>query len=179
VVNLRPIALPLAALLLLSCGAPAPESYPPPAQRRAPSESESRPVGPFVSMDDPDMENYVIRDVSLGIEAGRWRWTYRRPELRFWLDSTADQKLVVDFVVADATLAKTGPVTISFYVNDKLLGQQHCPKSGDYHFEKGVPASWLRTDAFTIVAAEADKLWVSPTDGARLGFILVRAGFVS
>lgn len=130
-------------------------------------------------MDDPDIENYVIRDVSLGIEAGKWRWTYRRPELRFWLDSTVGQKLVVDFVVAQATLSQTGPVTVSFWVNDQLLGQQYCPKPGDYRFEKPVPASWLRTGAFTIVAAQADKLWVAPADGARLGFILVRAGFVS
>ena len=168
----------LACLLLASCGAPAPESYAPPLQRRLPPGPEPRPVGSFVSMSDPDADAHILRDISRVAE-GAWRWTYQRPELRFWVDSTAHQKLAADFTIAAGTFKTTGPVTVSFFVNGKLLGKQRCPKPGHYRFEKAVPAGWLRTDDFTVVAAEADKLWVSPADGARLGFILTRIGFVS
>lgn len=171
--------LGLAWLLLSSCGAPSPESYPPPLQRRLPRGPEPRPVGAFVSMSDQDADAHILRDVSPTAEGSAWRWTFQRPELRFWLASTARQKLAVDFAIAADTFKATGPVTVSFYVNGKLLGQQRCVKAGDYHFKKTVPAEWLRTDDFTVVAAEADKLWTSPTDGARLGFILARIGFVS
>jgi hypothetical protein len=49
---------------------------------------------------------------------------------------------------------------------------------GQKRFEKPVPAAWLRTDADILVAAEIDKVWIAPADGARLGFILSRAGFI-
>jgi len=130
-------------------------------------------------MSDQDADAHILRDVSPAAEANAWRWTFQRPELQFWLESTAPQKLAVDFAIAAETFKVTGPVTVSFYVNGKLLGREHCPKPGEYHFEKAVPAGWLRTDDFTVVAAEADKLWVSPTDGARLGFILRRMGFAN
>jgi hypothetical protein len=136
-------------------------------------------VGSFVAMSDADADAHIIRDVSPGSDGSPWRWTFQRPELRFWVETATRQKLVADFVIAAATFRETGPVTISFFVNGRLLARQHCPKPGKYHLEKEVPAAWLRTDTFTIVAAEADKLWVSPADGARLGFILSRIGFVS
>lgn len=165
-------------LLLCGCGAPAPEGYPPPLQRRLPSGREPRPVGALVSMSDPYSDAHIVRDVSPAAEGSAWRWTFRRPELRFWLEQTARQKLVVDFSIAADTFKETGPVTMTFFVNGQPLGQRRCPKPGPYRFEKAVPAAWLRTDDFTLVAAEADKLWTSPADGARLGFILSRIGFV-
>jgi len=136
-------------------------------------------VGSFVSMGDQDADAHILRGVSPAAEAGAWRWTFQRPELQFWLESTARQKLAGDFAIAAETFKVTGPVTVSFYVNGRLLGRQQCPRPGEYHFHKAVPAGWLRTDDFTVVAAEADKLWVSPTDGARLGFILRQIGFVN
>jgi len=170
--------LGLALMLLCSCGAPAPESYAPPLQRRLPPGPEPRPVGAVVSMSDQDADAHILRDVSPAAEGSAWRWTFQRPELRFWLESKARQKLVVHFAIAADTFKVTGPVTVSFLVNGRLLGKQACPSPGDYHFEKATPAEWLRTDDFTVVAAEADKLWTSPVDGARLGFILSRMGFV-
>lgn len=175
--RLLPIAVVSALLALAGC-APAPESYAPPFQRSLPAGPEPRPVASFVNMGDPDADSYILRDVSPGAEGDQWRWTFQRPELRFWLESKASQQFVADISLPEATFRETGPVTISFFVNGNLLVRQHCPRSGDYHIRKEVPATWLRTDTFTIVAAESDKHWVSPADGARLGFILTRIGFV-
>jgi len=89
-----------------------------------------------------------------------------------------DVKLVVDFAVAKETFDATGPVTISFFVNDRLLEAVRYDQPGDKHYEKLVPAGWLRPDAMTTVAAEIDKLYRAPQDGAELGFILTRVGFI-
>ncbi len=169
----------LVAVLSLSACAPIPDGYPPPFQRKPATGPEPHPVGRFVNMSDPDADSYIVRDISPTVEGSGWRWTFVRPELRFWLDSKARQKFAIDLAIAGATFGETGPVTLSFFINGKLLAKQFYSKPGDYHFEKGVPPSWLRTDTFTLVAIEADKLWVSSSDGARLGFILTRAGFVS
>lgn len=135
-------------------------------------------MGAVIAMSEPDADAHIVRDVSPAAEGAAWRWTFQRPELRFWLEQTKAQKLVADFAIAEDTFKSTGPVTVTFFVNGNLLGQQRCPQAGPYRFEKAVPAAWLRTDDFTLVAAQADKLWTSPTDGARLGFILNRIGFV-
>lgn len=130
-------------------------------------------------MSDPSADLHIVRDVSDTVEGGSWRWTYERPELRFWLDSTANLKLAVDFQCSGLTLEKTGPVTISFYVNNRLLGSTRCAEAGGYHFEKAVPPSWVNTTAPVSVAAQADKFWIAPSDGKKLGFILIKAGFIA
>lgn len=170
--------LTLALTLLCGCGAPVPDGVPPPFQRRLPPGPEPRPVGAIVTMSEQDADAHIVRDVSPAAEGVAWRWTFQRPELRFWLEETTRQRLIVDFAIAEDTFKSTGPVTVTFFVNGKTLGRQRCPKAGLYHFEKPVPAAWLRADDFTLVAAQADKLWTSPADGARLGFILSRAGFL-
>ena len=49
--------------------------------------------------------------------------------------------------------------------------------AGEKHFDKPVPANFLRARSVNFAALEIDKVWVSKTDGAILGFILTRAGF--
>jgi len=39
-----------------------------------------------------------------------------------------------------------------------------------------VPPAWLKVDP-VIVEASLDKVWTAPADGARLGYVLRRAGF--
>jgi hypothetical protein len=138
---------------------------------------ERRPVGSFVYMSDPTAESYFVKDIS-NLEGGSWRWTHQRPELRFWLTSTKKQKFKMIFAIADATMEQTGPITLSIFVNKNLLDTLHFTHPGEQPFEKPVPSSWLRKDAFTTVAVEVDKPYIAAGDGARLGFILRRAGFV-
>jgi hypothetical protein len=130
-------------------------------------------------MNDADAESYFVRDVSTYLEGDSWRWTNARPELKFWLTSVKSQRFTMDFSVAEVTFKETGPVTISVYVNGRRLAAIPCAAPGDFHFENPVPSSWLATDAPTIVALQADKVYIAEPDGVRLGFILKRAGFLS
>ena len=42
------------------------------------------------------------------------------------------------------------------------------------HFEKPIPADWVTSATESMVSVNIDKLWVSPEDGARFGFILTK-----
>lgn len=151
--------------------------YAPPEQRRPLAVSQPSFVGPFADMSDPNADAYVVRDVSLSVEGGSWRWTNARPELQFYLTGVDNVKYAMEFAIADATFKETGPVTLSVFVNGALLHKERYAKPGPYKMEIPVPASMLKAAAVNRVAIEPDKVWVSKTDGAKLGFILTAAGF--
>jgi hypothetical protein len=126
-------------------------------------------------MADPGANDYIVRDIALGNES--WRWTYAEPTLKFTLTTAEDQHFLYDFVVAGATLKDTGPVTLSIYINGRLLTRVRCKEGREYHVDKVVPAEWLSGSNAVLVRAVVDKLWTAPQDGARLGYLLLRAGF--
>jgi hypothetical protein len=152
-------------------------SYPVPKQRPdelTPAEFKVHATR-ILNMNDFFAPQHFVRDIASG-PPSIWRWTYQRPAVRINAEFDQPVKYVIDFAVAEATLRDTGPVTIAFTVNDRVLDRVRYTASGQKHFEKLVPAGWLLPGKPTIAGAEIDKVWVSK-DGARLGFILVRIGF--
>jgi len=131
----------------------------------------------LVAMGDANAEAYFVRDISPALEGGRWRWTKERPELKLYLTSTKGLKLLWEFSIVQVTFERTGPVVVSFFINGQPAGRMSCPTPGDYSFSQPVRPDLLKADAHNIISAQADKLWVSATDGAKLGFTLTRAGF--
>jgi hypothetical protein len=166
-----------AALLLVGCDS-IPDTYAPPMQRNVQHQPGGHSTGHFVTMAGPDPDDFIVSGVLPGEPGSHWRWTGQRVELRFRLSSTSDLRFLMDFAIPETTFPQRGPVTLSFSVNDKLLGKMRCDKPGQFQFTQPVPADWLRTDMPTLVAAEIDRVYVAEADGARLGFILSRAGFV-
>jgi hypothetical protein len=162
-----------AALLLAACQ-PMPESYAPPIQRTPVEAFRPYRVSRVVMMSDGDADQRIVADI--GGPSGSWRWTGQRPTVKVVVKDTANVKYVIDFAVAEATFAQTGPVSITFRVNDQVLETVRYDKPGDYHFEKPVPAEWLKANEDILVAAELDKIFIAPEDGAKLGLILTRLG---
>jgi hypothetical protein len=154
-----------------------PDSYAPPVQRKPLGGTEPNPVGHFVQMGDLNATAYIVKDVADGAEAGSWRWARKRPELRFFLDTVDNLSFKVDFSIAESLLRETGPVTISVFINGHPLDVLKYSEAGEKHFDKPVPVNFLRAKSMNIAAMEIDKVWVSKSDGAVLGFILTRAGF--
>jgi hypothetical protein len=148
----------------------------PPQQEYSPG-IDPGPPPPFAEMADPQATEAIVRDISTTPEGAGWRWTYLEPTLKFYLHRYEDQSFVMDFSVIKTTFKDTGPVILSCFINNRLLIKVRCPQPGDYHLEKQVPAVWLRDTNPTIVRAILDKVWTAPRDGARLGYVLVRAGF--
>jgi hypothetical protein len=171
-----PLAVLVPGVILLSACSAVPEDYPPPEQRtglglRARARS-------WINMNDPDAPAHIVRDVSDAVEAGSWRWTFRRPQLKFFLAGIEGLTFVMEFSIAESTFRETGPVTLSFFVNGQPLDKVRYVKPGHFRFEKPVHPSMLRPEAINEVAIEPDKVWVSKTDAATLGFILIAAGFI-
>jgi hypothetical protein len=105
-----------------------------------------------------------------------WRWTGKRPTVRVRLRSADNLRYTIDFAVVEATLRYTGPVTISFLVNDRVLDRARYTRPGSQHFEKAIPAGWTTAGQDVMVGAEVDKPWTPPDGGPLLGMILVRIG---
>ena len=82
----------------------------------------------------------------------------------------------IDFTIADITFPDTGPITVSFYVNDRLLDRVTYDQPGGQHVDLPVPSDWIVPGEEATAAAEVDKLWTSPDDGVELGLILTSIG---
>ncbi len=154
----------------------APDIYAPPIERR-PIQGVTPDLEEFIEMKSPSVGSHLAGGF-LSAPAGQvYRWTGQQPTLRFHLRRTNDRRVRFEFVIAEATLKDTGPVAITFKVNGRVLDTVTYNSHGDKSFEKSVRPEWLAADP-VVVSAEIDKVWISKTDGARLGVMLIRAGFV-
>jgi hypothetical protein len=154
-----------------------PESYPPPEQRH-PAEGLNPDGSMVVDLSSGDAQWHVVKDVEPGSPGDQWRWTTGRPTLRILALKTQNVKLKVDFALWAEAFKQTGPVELSFYVNDRLLDKVRYTSPGQKHFEKPIPPDWLATDVESTVAVDIDKLYTAPLDGKKFGFILSSIGFV-
>ncbi len=159
---------------LCGCG-DLPEAYPPPSQRPV---FEAPISGVRVlNMADADAETHFVQDISTGLEGNTWRWTGKRPAIRMFPGTAEKLSYAIDFAIPGATFTQTGPVTLSFFVNEHLLDRVRYASPGRQRFEKPVPAEWLDANGYVILNAEIDKLWIpAKRDAKPLGFILVSLG---
>ena len=160
--------------LLCGCGN-LPEPYAPPAQRpffEAPPEAAR-----ILNMADADAESHFVQDISAELAGNTWRWTGKRPTIRLHLNSNRKLVYSIDFAIAESTFRRTGPVTLSLFLNDHLLDRVRYTSPGRRRVEKPVPAEWLVPGEDVMLAAEIDKVWTPPRPGgAPLGFILIALG---
>jgi hypothetical protein len=168
------LALLSPALLSLAACKNMPEAYAPPDQMAPITMSRTYRITHVINMDDGDAESHFVQDIR-GLN-GNWRWTGKRPTARVPVRSADNLHLVMDFAIADATFKTTGPVKVTVYVNDKLAASLSCPEPGERHLDTPLPPGLVEPNKDAVIAAEIDKVWVSPTDATELGFILKRIG---
>lgn len=169
------MAIGCAAVLTLSACQSLPEPYAPPVQRQPLPDFRPYRISAIVNMSDEDASDHFIRDISsLGVPS--WRWTGKKPTLRVRIRTADRLRYTIDFALPETTLQSTGPVTVSFLVNDRVLGRARYTRAGSQHFEKAIPAGWVAANQDVALGAEIDKLWESPEDGTKLGLVLVRIG---
>jgi hypothetical protein len=171
----RYLGLLCCAGLLVGCQR-MPETYAPPVQRQPFENFRPYRVTRMVEMADGDADARIVQDIPKGGDAS-WRWAGQHPTVTVTLQTVENLAYSIDFTIADATFKTTGPVTLTFEVNGRELGSERYTAAGMYHFEKVVPAGWLEAGKDTTAGAKIDKVWTSPDDGAKLGFILTRIGF--
>jgi len=168
-------AAALANMVMISACQNMPGPFAPPVQRQPLADFRSYGMSVIVSMSDENAKEHFVQDIT-SLEASTWRWTGKRPTVRVRMRSGEHLRYIIDFALVEATLQVTGPVTISFLVNNRVLDRARYDRAGPQHFEKPVPAGWVTAGQDVTVGAEIDKLWVSPDNGAKLGIILVRMG---
>jgi len=164
-----------AAVMTVSACQNTPGPFAPPVQRQPLEEFRPYRLSAIVNMSDGDAQEHFVGDIA-SMEATTWRWTGKRPTVRVRMRSAERLRYTIDFAIAETTLLATGPVTVSFLVNDRVLDRARYSRAGSQHFEKPVPSDWVAANQDSTVGAEIDKLWVSPDDGTKLGMILVRIG---
>lgn len=154
-----------------------PETYAPPEQRKPIETYHTVRRGGLLRLGDGETVPHIVRDIA---DAGGdgWRWTAQRPAFKVVPRSTDKLLFWVDFAVPEVTFKETGPVTISFFVNDHLVDRKRYTAFGPQHIEKPIPPAWVTAQKENIISAEIDKVWTSPADGVKLGFILNVIGLV-
>ena len=162
----------LILLVLLTGCVNQPQTFAPPVQRQPMLDGDA-PKAPkqLVTMMDPDADAAIVQDLPRGVN-GPWRWAGKKPTVRIFTTNTSGYKLRVRYAIADSTFKDTGPVSLTFFVNDQPFGVVTETSTGEKLFEKPIPSAMLRANADNYLAIEADKVWVSKLDGAQLGFIL-------
>ena len=164
----------MGALLTVSCGRP-PGVYAAPPQRSLDLGPDPSATLDFVAMDDPQVDDYLVHDISP--ERGIRRWAFTHPELRFRLKDAHHLVFTAEFAIPEITYKVTGPVTVSYAVNGRTIGTLRCGHAGDFRLEKPVPDGLVEPAKSVRVTFEANPRWVSPADGAQLSFLLRSAGF--
>jgi hypothetical protein len=164
----------MGALLSTSCGRQA-GVYPMPEQRRTDLGPDPGGLGPFITMDDPQADEYLVKDMSA--EKGFRRWAFEHPELRFRVKEIGHLKFTAEFAIPEVTYKVTGPVTVQCAVNGRTLGAMQCDHPGDFRFEKPVPEGLVKAGEVARVTFDAKPRWIAPQDGAQLSFLLRSAGF--
>ena len=174
-VLLTRLAAAILPLLLCSCDR-LPESYPPPEQRQVQALTPD-PSAMMIEMNDPDSAQHVVKDI-YDSPGSPWRWTAKQPTVKLLVYATDHVRLSADLAIWDEGFKQTGPLELSFLVNGHLLDKVKYAEPGYKHFEKAVPADWLSADTESTISVDVDKLYVSPLDGVKFGFILTRIGFL-
>jgi hypothetical protein len=155
-----------------------PDSYTPPPQRPPLVVPSSAGLSYFVSMTDSNASAYIVQGIGRDTEGTGYRWTFEHPVLRFFVPRMDQPKFVMDFALSRRTFRTTGPVTLTFTLNGKAFDRKTWQLPGQQHYEYEVPVEFFRWEAVNLVAIDPDKVWTSPDDGAKLGFVVSRVGFV-
>lgn len=166
----------LAAILLVSCGGP-PDVYAPAIPRKPIDVYGTDAMSAFVRMNSADAPVSIVHDIAPAVQAGAWRWASQHAELRFFLPSASGWNAKVEYSVARAVLEETGPLTMTFFVNNAKIDSVRHESDGRFVWQKPVPESILVAGGMNYLRIETDKSG-HDAGGHPISFILTAAGFV-
>ena len=147
----------------------------PPVQRQPLAEFRPYRMSAIVDMSDEEAETHFVQDLT-SYAAPTWRWAGQHPALRVRMRSAESLRYTIDFSVPDVMLRSTGPLTVSFLVNGRVLDRVRYDHDGAQHFEKPVPDGWVTAGQDVTLGADVDKTWTPPEGGPKFGVILTRIG---
>jgi hypothetical protein len=173
----RRMLLPAAALALAGCFKQ-PDVFAPPEQRNPMVLDENRPRLHYVPMGAAEAPDHLLAGFVPDLNDGLWRWTLQRPTLEVRVPTTRGMKFRAQLTVPEITMQQTGPVVIEVFIDNRKFTERRVATPGEVIIEEPVAPDWLTTSRPIVIRFVIDKLWVSPQDGVKRGFILTGAGFV-
>src|SRR5260370_21790690 len=161
-----------AALALIGCScARIPDSCSPPQQYHWPQEHNP----PLLTLGYRSAHARILQDVDNQPGAKGPVWTYQHPAFSFALKRTENLDFYMRFSVHSRTFADTGPVTLSIFVNGKMIDHPRIDAPGEREYSYPVPSILLQMKNPVIVQIDVDPVW--PSDGTKLGILLWAMGF--
>ena len=140
-------------------------------------EKADAPIGENMMVSGADAYRYFVRNIVGCLPKSMFCWTLESPELKFRLSSNKARFFTVHFKLSEDALKQTGPLKIDYFINDHLLERAQYFGRGDHTYQHRVPDGWLRTDDYTVVKMQVHNPYIASGDGAKLGILLVSAGF--
>jgi hypothetical protein len=156
--------------------APMPESYPVPEQRSSKDGPEPEPLGSFVSFSDERSPDYVVSGFLPTSPDQLWRWASESPTVRVRVSDKNRLRLRVTFALPEESHKPLLPVTVRYFINDKLLDTVAYRQAGHLDFRKPVPPEWLVTDGYNMIRCEISPVYVAQADGVKLSMIISEIG---
>ena len=163
-------------VVLLSGCAPLPEFYRVPEQRNAKDGPEPEPMGAMLSFSNSRASEYILGGFLASAPDQLWRWASASPTVRVRVSDTAKLRMRLNFAFPDESHGPLLPITVRYFVNDKLLDTVVYKKAGVLEYKKAVPAEWLVTNADNVLRWEISPIYVAKADGVKLSMIVSEVG---
>ncbi|HWY46457.1 MAG TPA: glycosyltransferase family 39 protein [Bryobacteraceae bacterium] len=106
-------------------------------------------------------------------EPGGFRWTKRQFAVIF--GGTGAARLILQLYIPDASIQKLGAVTMTARLGDHDLTPETFRKSGQYTFERDIPAAWMKLERNRFDFTLDKSLAPTAQDARELGIVLVSA----
>lgn len=161
--------------LLTSC-APLPESYPVPEQRPQRDGPEPAPLAGWVAIADPRAPDYLLEGFLPPGPGQSWVWTSDKATVRVRISDTKNLRMRVHFALPDQSHGPLLPITIRYFVNDRLLDTVVYRQTGHLEYRHPVPAEWLVPDQDIRLRMEISPVYIAAADKQKLGLILAEIG---
>jgi len=153
-----------------------PDSYPVPEQRSSKDGPDPEPLGAFVSFSDARSPDYVVDGFLPSAPDQLWRWASARPTVRVRVSRKTGLRLRVNFAFPDDSHKPLLPITVSYFINDRLLEAVVYKQSGVLEFRKAVPPEFLAEDADNLIRLEVSPIYIAKADGVKLSMIVSELG---
>lgn len=168
----------MAAALALGGCLKQPDVFAPPEARDALVLDQNRARLHYVPMSAEEAPRHFVTDILPELHDGLWRWTLQKPALEVRVPKREGLKFRAQLTVPEITFGQTGPVVIQVFVDDRLFAERKVETPGEVIIEEPAGAEFLAVDRPMVIRMVIDKMWTSPTDGVKRGFILTGVGFV-
>jgi hypothetical protein len=170
------VAAAILALALCGC-TPLPTSYPVPEQRPLLDGPEPGPLEAFVPFADSRTPDYLLEGFLDAAPGQTWRWTGKKAFLKVRLGDVENLHLVWEFALPEESYRPLLPVTVTYWVNEKVAGKVTYAKAGVVRHVQPVEPALLVANGENRIGIEMDKVYVAPEDKAELGMVVSGAGF--